>query len=145
MTEQHPISPTPELVRQWMNEFYGVGRVLAAPSQGTIDIATRAAQWGWNQREPEIQAAADREREEICHWLRTGPYGASIACHAEQMISDLRAARRPKPPSLKEQAIGLFKHRELHRDMVLNPQDVNTILRALELLPDNPTPTPSNP
>jgi hypothetical protein len=98
-------------------------------------LIDRAAQWAWDQREPEIQAAADREREEICHWLRTGPYRASLARHAEKMNSDLRAARRPKP-SLKEQAIGLFKHRELHRDMVFNPQDVNTILKALEAMPD---------
>jgi hypothetical protein len=63
-TNQHQISPTPELVQQWMNEVYG-GRVLSAPSQGTIDIATCAAQWAWNQRGPQVQAAADREREDL--------------------------------------------------------------------------------
>jgi hypothetical protein len=42
---------------------------------------------------------ADQELEACIHWLITGPYGASIACNADHMISDLRAARRPKPPA----------------------------------------------
>ena len=137
MTEQHPISPTPELVRQWMNEVYGVGRVLFAPSQGTIDIATRAAQWGWDQRAPEIQAAADAELEACCEWLITGPYGASIACHAEQMISDLRAARRPKPPSLKQQGLDALSLLCEGPNPTAFVKCKDTILRALEALPDD--------
>jgi hypothetical protein len=49
------------------------------------DLARQAAQWG-----------ADQELEACCKWLCTGY--ADTAEH-------LRAARRPKPPSLKEQAM----------------------------------------
>jgi hypothetical protein len=99
-------------------------------------VADKAAQWAWDQREPEIQAAADAELEACCEWF-AGARIQGIGNNYGKFISTkIRAARRPKPPSLKEQALGLFKHRELHRDMVFNPQDVNTILHALEALPD---------
>jgi hypothetical protein len=50
------------------------------------DIATRAAQWG-----------ADQELEACCEWLdRNCP---SVGAH------HLHTERRPKPPSLKEQAL----------------------------------------
>ena len=67
----------------------------------------------------------------ICHWLRTGPYGASIACHAEQMISDLQYARRPKPPSLKEQALESLHH--LEAGCLPN---IDLLRRALEAMPN---------
>jgi hypothetical protein len=96
-------------------------------------LIAQAAQWGWVQREPEIQAAADREREEICHWLRTGPYGASIACHADHMISDLQYARRPKPPSLKQCALNAHNRARCGSSL---PGDSDIILHALEALDD---------
>ena len=76
MSDQHPITPPPELVQQWINEEDG----LTAGH-----IATQAARWG-----------ADQELEACCKWLdeRAVLNGATA----------LRTARRPKPPSLKEQA-----------------------------------------
>ena len=101
-------------------------------------LIAQAAQWAWNQREPEIQAAADREREEICHWLITGPYGASIACHAEHMISDLQYARRPKPPpSLKQQGLDALSLLCEGPNPTAFVKCKDTILRALEALPDD--------
>jgi hypothetical protein len=50
------------------------------------DIATQAAQWG-----------ADQELEACCEWLKEG--------WDEIRADKLRAARRPKTPSLKEQAM----------------------------------------
>jgi hypothetical protein len=132
MTEQqqHPSSPSQELRKQWMDEVRGT---YYPDFQHLIDRATR---WAWDQREPEIQAAADAELEACCEWF-AGARNHGIGNNYGKFISTkIRAARRPKPPSLKEQALGLFKHRELHRDMVFNPQDVNTILHALEALPD---------
>jgi hypothetical protein len=137
MTEQHSISPSLELIIKWEMEWNEIpeGKVRWINSY----IAARAAQWG-----------ADKELKACCEWLITGPYGASIACHAEQMISDLRAARRPKPPSAIEQAESLI---ERHEDgWVPNPAQWHVIReglaegrRALEALPNNPTPPPSNP
>jgi len=47
MTE-HPITPSPELVRQWMEEFlYGPP---TGPAESNAYIATRAAQWGYDKR-----------------------------------------------------------------------------------------------
>ena len=73
-----PITPPPELVQQWINEEDG----LTAGH-----IATRAAQWG-----------ADQELEACVAWLD----GYEREGWAAQQ---LRSDRRPKPPSLKEQAL----------------------------------------
>jgi hypothetical protein len=60
------------------------------------DIATQAAQWG-----------ADQELEACCEW--TAIVGGADA---------LRAARRPKPPSLKEEALAELEEimTELHNE-----------------------------
>jgi hypothetical protein len=81
MTENHsfPITPPPELVRQWLSEEYERG--LAADH-----VAIQAAQWG-----------SDQELEACCEWLQDPDLNVDTY--------KLRAARRPKPPSLKEQAL----------------------------------------
>jgi hypothetical protein len=114
MTQEHTITPLPELVVQWIKE-------CSQPNdprwqEYEQDIATRAAQWG-----------ADQELEACCEWLMLNGYGTAI--------SRFRAARRPKPPSLKEQALSLV---EQHEDgWRPSPKDWDTIRRALEQLPDN--------
>jgi len=80
MTPQHPITPPPELVQQWMREAHD-----QPPGPDVRVIATKAARWGANQ-----------ELEACCEWL--GRKGSPNAPR-------LRAARRPKPPSLKQQAL----------------------------------------
>jgi hypothetical protein len=82
----HPITPPPELVQQWGTEFlYGPP---TEPADSHAYIAARAAQWG-----------ADQELEACCEWL---------AIHFAGVEKILRTARRPKPPSLKEQALALL-------------------------------------
>jgi hypothetical protein len=87
--------------------------------QNWVKIATEAALWG-----------ADRELEACCEWF--------ICDWTDIETADrLRAARRPKPPSLKEQALtalhavatGANDTREQH-------QDLDTIRKALEQLND---------
>jgi hypothetical protein len=85
-------------------------------------FANCVAQWG-----------ADQELEAIEHWLITGPYGASIACAAQNLIADLRAARRPKPPSLKEEA--LKARRNVWRSSG-DSASWEILDRAIEALPD---------
>ncbi len=53
MANQHPITPPPELVRQWCDP-----RVTKSMHFSEEDLATRAAQWG-----------ADQELEACCEWL----------------------------------------------------------------------------
>jgi hypothetical protein len=114
MTDQqhHPITPPPELVQQWGREFvYGPP---TEPAESHAYIAACAAQWG-----------ADQELEACCAWLpKLPPWSAD----------DLRRHRRPKPPSLKEQALKALAH-------ILNNSatqlGADTIRRALEALPDD--------
>jgi hypothetical protein len=96
MTEQQPITlptldPPKELVQEWISRWLNGDISEPYPDW----FAARSAEWG-----------ADQELEACIHWLITGPYGASIACHADHMIADLRAARRPKPqPELTDEQL----------------------------------------
>jgi len=84
------------------------------------DMCKVAAQWGANQ-----------ELEACCEWLECD-WNENPDC-----VQEIRAARRPKPPSLKEQALaalhavatGANDTREQH-------QDLDTIRQALEALPE---------
>ncbi len=112
----YPITPPPELVQQWM-------RVNSAEYEQ--HIATRAAQWG-----------ADQELEACQQWLIEEDQ-PGFACQ-------LRAARRPKPPSLKEQALKALGPEPLPEtgptgDAILNTGSIErhrAIRRALEALND---------
>ena len=98
------ITPPPELVQQWAStQAFDI-----APAWMLNDVATQAAQWG-----------ADQELEACCEWLS--------GCGCESYGRELRAARRPKPPSLKEQAL------ERCNDYI-DPDGI--IRRALEALDD---------
>jgi hypothetical protein len=111
------ITPPPKLVQQWLLEAHHKEAPPGTCPDTRILIA-RAAQWG-----------ADQELEACCEWTQG---------YAECGDS-LRAARRPKPPTLKEQALKTLQR--LSKDgFPCNYQedsDWDTIRRALEKLPDN--------
>jgi hypothetical protein len=107
MTNQHPITPPPELLDQWCME------------NNWRDIAIQAAQWG-----------ADQELEACFEWLDT----EKILTKDGGYIRKLRDARRPKPPSLKEQAFAVLDHTQ--KGYGLAEVDLDTIRRALEALDD---------
>jgi hypothetical protein len=111
MTNQHPITPPPELVQQWLNESVDEGDI-----SGT-HLANRAAQWG-----------ADQELEACCEWI-TDWYGNGC----DEVIGNLRSDRRPKPPSLKEQALCALA--SVQR-ITTNPDIIEPLRRALEQLPE---------
>ena len=72
--------------------------------------------------------AADQELEACVKWIEDCGYHPSVP-------EDLRISRRPKPPSLKEQALArLTSLEELAESMGHSPDD--TIRRALEQLDD---------
>jgi hypothetical protein len=109
MTEKHLIIPPPELVQQWWEE---ADQYQDDPKTYFDYVATEAAQWG-----------ADQELEACCH------------CFArdlrESLALELRARRRPKPPSLKEQAL------DAHNRMMAGEEtqdDWTIVRRALEQL-----------
>lgn len=110
MTDQHPITPPPELVQQWTSE-----------SLATQNLCNRAARWG-----------ADQELEACCEWLdREGWSGESRESSA--LTRQLRAVRRPKPPSLKEKAYAAIDKIERSG---YPTDDLYTLRRALEQLDD---------
>ena len=111
----YPITPPPELVEQWTIAALGAKDWLGGYNLELI--ATQAARWG-----------ADTELEACCVWLRgNDPYEHDY----HQM---LRTARRPKPPSLKEQA--LLAIDTAVADGRLSPDVSNVVRRALEQLDD---------
>jgi hypothetical protein len=117
---RHPIAPPPELVQQWLKEFYGAK--LEYVAEASIHLAARAAQWG-----------ADQELKACCEWLATNRHIL--------VEPALRAARRPKPQSLKEQALAELEKVDMLWDTTEFSQEtlhsLDTIRRALEQLPDN--------
>jgi hypothetical protein len=100
--QQHPITPPNELVQQWMEEAHD-----QPPGPDVRVIATRAAQWGYDQRgavnEAELQKARDEELK-ACLW-----HLESNRCN-QIVITTLRAARRPKAPSLAEQGMDALRN-----------------------------------
>jgi hypothetical protein len=83
--QQHPITPSPELVLQWVKQWKQTSH---KPNNLYVHIATAVAQWG-----------ADQELEACCEWLR-GEYDWGLAAALR-----LDAERRPEPPSEAEQAL----------------------------------------
>ena len=112
MTQDYPkpIAPPPELVGEWWIAWDSLDESERPRLEDFI--AAKAAQWG-----------ADQELEACCH------------CFArdlrESLALELRARRRPKPPSLKEQAL------DAHNRMMAGEEtqdDWAIVRRALEQL-----------
>ena len=101
------ITPPPELVEQWFESSVLEGRI----TYDEYNFANLAARWG-----------ADQELNECCHLLRLQGF---------DVVDDLRAARRPKPPSLKEQALESLHHLEAGCE-----PNIDLLRRALEALDD---------
>jgi hypothetical protein len=111
------MNPPPELVQQWANACpYELDTAQWVYEQF---IAACAAQWG-----------ADQELEACLRYA--GDNGLSL--------SRMRAARRPKPPSLKEQALAELEKVDMLWDTTEFSQEalnsLDTIRRALEALDD---------
>jgi hypothetical protein len=110
MTELSPQAPA-VLVQQWIQQ--------STTTECTASqVATLAAQWG-----------ADQELEACCGWLE------NVDCDDPQETAKLlRAARRPKPPSLKEQALAELV--DAYDEDKIDDSTYDTIRRALEQLDD---------
>jgi hypothetical protein len=111
MKTEHPITPPPELVQQWWDGIHGALYEFEA-------VATQAPRWG-----------ADQELEACCEWLRE-----SLA--TPSLVECFLAARRPKQPSLKEQALAELDLLKGDANAYGLGFDAPAIRRALEALPD---------
>ena len=117
MTNQHSLTPPLELVQQWS---------VASPIQHSDEswayelfIAQRAAQLG-----------ADKQLDRCTAWL-CEYYQNDGSAAAEMMRSDCR----PKPPSLKEQA--LRELGDVYSKGQVDDTTYETIANALEALPND--------
>ena len=103
------ITPPLELIQEW---------ACMLEHRSDADVFTKAVQWG-----------SDQELEACCAEV--------LYFEGKALAKQIREARRPKPPSLKEQALtalhavatGANDTREQH-------QDFDTIRKALEALPN---------
>jgi len=90
-------------------------------------------QWFDEEEHPDVlliqafQAGADQELEACCNLLTKQGF---------DVVDDLRAARRPKPPSLREQALMALEDGDIGPGASLTPVEVCIIRRALEQLPE---------
>jgi hypothetical protein len=108
---QSPITPPSKLFKQWEDDILN--------ERDNVDYVLDCA---WRNG---FQAGADQELEACCKMLEYNFMPDS---------SSLRAARRPKPPSLKEQALDDL-HIAFDRGCLSEGQ-ADTIRRALEQLND---------
>ena len=134
MSQQHPITPPPELVGEWLcSEDYSWGPLEQASVTITTNrlqnVAAQAAQWGADQ---ELEACID---------VLGGQWEWDLLSQCtgwkefrDQSEEILRAARRPKP-SLKVQA--LHELNDVYNRDKIDDSTYDTIRRALNELPDN--------
>jgi hypothetical protein len=103
MTQQHSITPPPELVEQWCEQLFGCPD---KPEIAAYELVRLGAQWG-----------ADQELKACVDWISKQDWTWTSA--------QLRAARRPQPPSLKEKLTE-----------ALYNEDIGTALRLVRQLDD---------
>ena len=114
MTQEHEITPPPELLSRWEEDWH---HAKVKHIELEDHIAHQAARWG-----------ADQELEACCEWLNYEDRGF-WGCK-------LRTARRPKPPSLKEQALKELRQLPIDPELGVCASALDTIRRALEALND---------
>ena len=111
MTEQHPMIPPLELLKRWEDLHFDEGE--------NYDVMLIQA----------YQAGADAELEACCEWIYR------ILNRGLEWSMDLRSTRRPKPPSLKAQALAQVE--SFACSMETLGMDSDLIRRALEKLPND--------
>jgi len=112
MTQEHPITPPPELFKQWENDILN--------EQDNVDHVLDCA---WRNG---FQAGADQELEACVEWLQDPDLNVDTY--------KLRTARRPKPPSLKAQALTELERWTEDQYGLHKGLEVGLIRRALESL-----------
>jgi hypothetical protein len=122
MTE-HPMQPSPEQFGEWLAE--ALRQFPAGPSG---EIAAHVARLAY-------AAGADAELEACREWLREAKNHGFGYEYGAELARKYIAARRPNPPSLKQQAIQRLDG--IEHGAAPSPDDYETIRRALDALPDD--------
>jgi hypothetical protein len=106
VVDPHPAIPPSDQLKKWEDKWFN--------EEEHADVLLIQA----------FQAGADQELEACCEW---------VAVESITAATELRAWRRPKPPSLKEQALALLQPGE---PRLFNSEMQDTLRRALEALPE---------
>jgi hypothetical protein len=129
MTNQHQITPSPSQLDRWEM----VARATTNPSL-LNEPAIRAGHFGVVHRKAlrlAFAAGADQELEACSEWQKYHLHSGS------QLNKQLRAARRPKPLSLKDQALEALERQAIRSiPSLVSNNDCDIIRRALEQLND---------
>ena len=115
MTDQHPITPPPELLKHWEDQHFDESE--------NYDVMLIQA----------YQAGADQELEACCEYLTRC---AAWEPWEPEDIQEMRDLRRPKPPSLKKLALAALDDAVMRGDCITTSDALPKIRRALESLPD---------
>jgi hypothetical protein len=110
MSQEHSITPSEEVVDGWESEWHHYNGKYTYE----MFMAKQAARWG-----------ADQELEACCEWLLDNGYAL--------LSPEMRKDRRPKQPSLKQQALDALDY---SLELEVNGERYDIIRRALESLPE---------
>ena len=112
--QQHPITPPPEgKFKQWEDDILN--------ERENVDVVLDCT---WKDG---YRAGADAELEACCEWVSDEL--------SPDIVDMIRAARRPKPPTLNSIALQMLG--TIERDAHYLPEITDTIRKALEQLNDN--------
>jgi hypothetical protein len=117
--QQHPMIPPNILLNNWESDWFA--------EREHADVLLIQA----------YQAGADAELEACCEWVETDLYSGYGIPHEQ-----LRAARRPNPPTLAEQGMRILTENGTTLDgrIELDPEDIKTfhaVLVRLQQLEDS--------
>ena len=125
MSNPHPITPPDkQLVRKWIEDWAG-GQMKGPVTDDQLIVATQSTQYG-----------ADQQLEECCEQLKSIPSPLGIP-FGEMASNALRNACRPKPPSLKEQALEQLCEVNAMLQFHTTGGETSVIRKALEALPND--------
>jgi hypothetical protein len=123
MNNKHLITPPPELRGKWEEDWH---HAKVKHIELEDHIAIEAARWGADQQLAEDAKWLDCNALNETH-LRIIPVGEA-----------LKEAMRPKPPTLKEQALAALEADPKDGAMImLDLEQFSTIRKALEALPND--------
>ena len=125
--QQHPIVFSDKQLQHWIDKITYPHNEGVGPSVKDRELATLA-----------YRAGADAELEGCCKTIKLIWEMDHIATDHD-VVRELRAARRPKPPSLKEQALKTLQKLSVsgYPCNYQGDEDWDTIRRALEALPND--------
>jgi len=106
MTNQHPITPPPELVQQWSDAHWRLSMTDQHPITPPLELVQQWSDSSPIQHSDESWAYELFIADQAARWSSDQELEACVdfvQYEADWNTAEkLRAARRPKPPSLKE-------------------------------------------